>query len=333
VKRLFSTANLIDAALIALAILVSAGTLCAQDPPPEPAAMIVGPPYVLPGKIVRLSVQGAPKDSKIVWDVLPRAAVDMEKLAPDRLNFTAEASNNPFQVRVWVLPPDGGELILDFDVLIAPRPPIPPGPIPVVLTLRDLAGAKAQDLRELYAGLALLVENGSLDDVAHFHRTEATALENRKLTGHGATTAIAKRLNVKTLDELKAPLAKIVEELGAPPTPPPNPIPNVDDPWKVGETARGILSSLSPEVKAQTRATAELYLKAAAGLEDGTYPSIGEAAKWLQAERKKLWGANAAQWSPFESAVSDVWNKAWPMLKGDVAKFYRATAAGIGAVN
>lgn len=217
-----------------------------------------------------------------------------------------------------------------------------PGPTPPAKTLAELAGKDAASLAAFYVEFRTIVPLLSTSEtlrVAH-----AKGLELKGLAATGSKAEIAKRFDqvvpaeTTTLtDELRssidAMLAAIAEELGAkPPGPQPPPGPTPDDPWKVGEAVAGVASALSSSVKSQAPATAALFDEAAAGLESAHFPTINQAATWLQTERKKLWGSNAAEWSAVEGAVNEIWNQHWPMLKGDVINFYRAAAAGLRSV-
>lgn len=96
--------------------------------------------------------------------------------------------------------------------------PIPPGPPPPVKTLADLAGDKAPALSLAYS--QLLEALADFADVDHFRRVEVALIEKRGLAGHGATAAIAARLNVATLSDLRPALERVIAELGTPSTPP-----------------------------------------------------------------------------------------------------------------
>lgn len=218
----------------------------------------------------------------------------------------------------------------------------PPSP---VKTLAELAADKAPALAAFYVEFRGLLPMLSSSET--LRTTHEQGLKLRGLDETGAKREIARRfdkvvpLEATTLtDELRssidAMLAAFATELGGkpptPPTPPVPPGPTPDDPWKVGEAVAGVCSALSASVKAQAPATAALFDEAAAGLESAKFATINQAAGWLQAERKKLWGSNAAEWSAVEGTLSEIWSQHWPMLKGDVINFYRAVAAGLRSV-
>ena len=116
-----------------------------------------------------------------------------------------------------------------------------------------------------------------------------------------------------------------------PPGPKPVPVPTPDDPWGIVSTVSATLAALPESVKSQAPQTAALFRQAAERLEIGELASIGQAASWLQSERKKLWGANAAAWAPVENSFGAIWNSNWPLSKGQVIQFYRLVAAGLEA--
>lgn len=235
--RRCSASNLLDLVLLIAALAISAGAALSQDPPPEPIpeltpgptpALELSVPEVAPAHtLVRVQVVGVelkPTDV-LIWDVVSGAKflqVDQVEQLPGGLIFTGPESPEPYRVRLGFVR-DGVVQRVEAKVLIGRAPQPPPGPPtpPPAPTLRDLAGEKAAALAAMYGELLAAVEGGLFDDVAHFQRTETLALEKRSLVGHGAAREIAKRLAVKSLDDLKAPLAKIVEELG-PKAPGPN---------------------------------------------------------------------------------------------------------------
>jgi len=116
-------------------------------------------------------------------------------------------------------------------------------------------------------------------------------------------------------------------------SPTPTPVPAPDDRWGLSTAVGAALRDMPPLAKGDGRAVATvgLYRQAADGLANAEFVSMNQAAKWLQTERKKLWGDHAGSWAAFEKPVSDIWNDTWPMLKGDVIEFYRAVANGIEA--
>lgn len=222
--------------------------------------------------------------------------------------------------------------------------PGPPKP------LKELAGPDAPALATFYSKyLAALdlpkVPFSSPDDFWNVHNA---GLVNSGLQNNGARAAIEKRLSDETaigrgtgsfpLASGKAALTIIVTELGLvppgpqPPGPTPPPVPTPDDPWGVAASVRAIVAASPASVKAQAKATADLFDKAAAGLQDTTFGTINQAAYWLQAERKTLWGANASEWSAFVGGINEIWSGHWPMLKSDVINFYRCVASGLRSV-
>lgn len=221
-KRIFSTQNLIELTIALMLAVMAATVACAQDnppkPEPQPAAKIVGPEFVPAGKKVRVKVDGGPVDAVYVWNVTPLDSADMDE-GEAWMNFSALNSKAPYVVQCWVVVGKTKTELARFQVMIGDKPtPPPPDPIVVVPTLRTLAGDKAAPLSAMYAAL-LEALGKEIDTVELFKSTEALTLESRRLTGHGATAEIAKRLNVKTVEELKVAVAKVVSELGASPGP------------------------------------------------------------------------------------------------------------------
>lgn len=90
---------------------------------------IVAPEFITSGKMVKLSVTGAPKDSRYIWDILPLNVADID-IDKNVLRFTSKSSNMPFYVRVFVISADNIKM-LDHSVVINDNGPLPPTPNPV----------------------------------------------------------------------------------------------------------------------------------------------------------------------------------------------------------
>lgn len=175
------------------------------------------PPLTPQGQPIIARIEGLPDGARVAWKASPGAsAINGGK---GRAYLWGSASHSVSAV-IALADADADLLWLEAPFVVGDAPPTPP---PVVQTLAQLAGDKAAALSAMYAEFATALAGGLFDDVAHFRRTEAAGLTGRKLAGHGATAAIAERLDVTSLDELQAAVALVVEELGAGPTPPPVP--------------------------------------------------------------------------------------------------------------
>lgn len=180
------------------------------------AQTLVVPPLTSAGKIADIRIDDLPEGSRVLFQASPGA--DVRNAGLGRAHATGVTGSHPLSA--VIAPKDGDLIALTGVLVIGDAPPTPP---PVVKTLAQLAGDKAPALSAMYAGFLDALNADLFTDVAHFGRTEAAGLKQRNLTGHGATAAIAKRLDVGTLDELKAAVAAVVEELGAPAPVPPTP--------------------------------------------------------------------------------------------------------------
>lgn len=89
---------------------------------PDPA-----PSQIFEGKMARLMVYNAPKDSRFIWDILPLNVADTDIIG-NQLRFTSKSSQMPFYVRVWVVTTDGVKL-LDHSLVINDHVPAPPNPL------------------------------------------------------------------------------------------------------------------------------------------------------------------------------------------------------------
>lgn len=196
--------------------------------PIPPAIAITATPQVPLGHWVRIKVVTDGQHPRVrVRQVLPgedtylpaddgTGTTGILKLAEG--SYVLSWSQGEFAIEADAQTPGGTITAIAKAIIGDPLPPPDPGPDPPPpRTLADLAGAQAPALAKAYSELA---EAFSLfTSVKHFHDTEALLLSTRGLTGHGATAAIAARLNVETLDALKPALTLVVAELGSP-TPP-----------------------------------------------------------------------------------------------------------------
>lgn len=170
-----------------------------------------------------------PSGSRVLWQVDGTASVINVGLG--RAHIWADRGN--YTLSAIVAPATGDMAIHTATFSVADSPPPP-----TVKTLAELAGAQAQAVRALYADLLVATNAGRFDSLALFRAVEKLRLDELKLTGHGATSAIAERLaRVTELDQLANVLSLIVDDFGpaplpVPPEPEPDPEPTPPEPGK-----------------------------------------------------------------------------------------------------
>ena len=119
-----------------------------------------------------------------------------------------------------------------------------------------------------------------------------------------------------------------------PPKPSPDSVPG-DNFGNIGQTVFSVVSAMPVRSRSHAAATADLYGKAADGLDNGTLVSLNTAASWLQGERAKLWDSDADAWAPFMESAGSAWKKYEPWNNGGrdaVVAYYRAVQSGLSAV-
>lgn len=230
-NRHFTFQNLIDAAILIGAIVVSSVVAYGQDtstpqppaPTPTPALSIEGPAEGKRDGFNDLTVIGHPADCTFDWLVFPfdhklnlRESEKGKVLTvvgpPGQYMLIVSVSNGSAKQNAKHL------LTIPGDV---PTPPGPPRPPVVVKTLRDLAGPDATKVEKLHADMLEAIGKGLFDTVERFKEVYAAAVKDRGLENNLAVLECTKRLAVSTLDAVKSELVKITDELKTAPVPVP----------------------------------------------------------------------------------------------------------------
>lgn len=117
-----------------------------------------------------------------------------------------------------------------------------------------------------------------------------------------------------------------------PPIPPP-PTPDVppDQFDNVGQLSFRLAKALPSAARSKSKAVADIYRRAADGLEDGSLINVTVAARRVQEQRTSAVGDQSPPWNALVADLKTTWDKFWPMDKAKVALFYRAVAAGLEA--
>jgi len=229
-KRLFSTENLIEAAITIIAIIASTVAVYGQDvptpqppaPTPTPVLSIEGPTEGKRDDFNDLTVIGHPADCTFDWFVVP---FDHKlSLRESEKGKVLTIVGPPGQYILIVSVSNGSAKQSAKHLLTIPGDvPVPPGPNPppAVKTLRDLAGLKADNVSKAYVQLLDGIGKGLLETREEFNIAEEITLKQRDCVEHGAKAEIAKRLTVP-FEQLKVAVKLIVDELGAA-TPVPTP--------------------------------------------------------------------------------------------------------------
>ncbi len=212
-------------------LLLASYPVLAQEPMPPvvvvpaveptvPALLeIVGPVEIKLGQFIDFEAKGG-EGKAIRWRFIG---------AGDVVPLFRLAKDEPRKIEIGYLPgkwtlectvSDGVNFYEDshtftIEVGVGPDPVVPPKPV----TLAELAGKDAPEVRAVYAKLDEGLKAGSIDSLELFEATEEVLLKDANLEAHGATAAIVKRLGGKTLEQVKVEVPKIVAELGAGPSP------------------------------------------------------------------------------------------------------------------
>jgi hypothetical protein len=228
--------NLIDVAILIGAIVVSTVVAYGQDPTPQPPAPTPTVSLAIEGPFIdgKLSdtgkrddyndfkATGGPAKGTFQWIAIP---LDNKlKLRESDDGRSLSVVGGPGNYTLLLVVSDGTAKQFDQHDFVIPGdaptpPPGPPKPVPVVKTLRDLAGPDATKVEKLYADMLEAIGRGLFDTVERFKSVTAESAKERGIERNLAVLECTKRLSFATLDAIKGELAKIVEELKTGPTP------------------------------------------------------------------------------------------------------------------
>lgn len=223
-SRHFIFQNLIDVAILLGALAVSTVVAYGQDTPtPQPPAptpttslSIEGPSEGKRDDFNDFKATGAPEKCTFSWLIFPR-----DHAAKLRFNDTRDTLTlvgPPGNYQIWLVVSTGAAEQSDFHEFVipgdVPTPPGPPKPVPVVKTLREHAGPKADNVSKAYVQLLDGIRKGLLETREEFDIAEQMTLKQHDCVEHGAKAEITKRLTVP-FDQLKVALKLVVDELGA----------------------------------------------------------------------------------------------------------------------
>ncbi len=238
-KRLFTPENLIEAFITIVVLVVSSVVAYGQEPAPAPAPSppvprvlvpaveptpalsIEGPTEGIVNDFNDFTAMGHPEKCTFTWHVLPRDHKAKIRLSDKQNSLTLVGPPGKYSLLLVVsdgtaAQSDWHEFTIPGDI---PTPPGPPRPPVVVKTLRDLAGPDATKVEKLHADMLEAIGKGLFDTVERFKEVYAAAVKDRGLENNLAVLECSKRLGLATLDEIKAALVKINDELKTAPTP------------------------------------------------------------------------------------------------------------------
>lgn len=173
------------------------------------------PEWTPQGKPIVAKVADLPEGSRVAW--IAGAGGSVAKVNASTAHLWGSVGVQTPLTAV-VIPPGEADPVLLNDTygVEGAAPPTPPV---VVKTLAELAGKDAPALSAIYAKLLADVKAGSYETVEQFTVVHNILLTDLGLATNGAGGEILKRIDVDTLDKLKAALEGIVKELGAGPGP------------------------------------------------------------------------------------------------------------------